>query len=300
MSLRIPQRKPWGSMQEKVESAKTLVQERNRLMEGVPETKRDEGERLIDDIATSLGRLELRISEQNADRVSIRVADVLTSLSDLKLLQTPGLPYLIPKAYSGRPRLVGRATVQFQLETQSSSDGSDVVEIVLDGYSAPLSAGSFAFSVLSHSFDRQSLAVDRDIVALRTNGGNQQQTLPLEILAEGEFEPLYRTELDVQTGEVPVLPMSIFGSVSLSHAVDGEEMSSPSEAFIFKFDRSTAGLGGMAFDEGRFSVIGYVTKGIETVKRLQSGDRIVRAEITKGRENLVRPDDGSPSAISQM
>ena len=287
-------------MREKVESAQMLMQERDRLMEGVPEMKRDEGEQLIDDIAMSLGRLEFRIDEQDADRVSIRVADVLTSLSDLKLLQTPGLPYLIPKAYNGRPRLIGRATVQLQLETQNSSKGSDVVEIVLDGYSAPLSAGSFAFNVLSHLFDRQSLAVDRDVVVLRTNGENRQQTLPLEILAQGEFEPLYRTELDVQTGEIPVLPMSIFGSVSLSHAIDGEEMSSPSEAFIFKFDRSTAGLGGMAFDEGHFSVIGYVTKGIETVTRLQSGDRILRAEITRGRENLVRPDNGSPSAISQM
>lgn len=36
--------------------------------------------------------------------------------------------------------------------------------------------------------------------------------LPLEILAQGEFEPLYRSTLDVRSGELPVLPLSIYGA----------------------------------------------------------------------------------------
>ena len=36
--------------------------------------------------------------------------------------------------------------------------------------------------------------------------------LPLEILAQGDFEPVYRSPLDVRNGELPVLPLSIYGA----------------------------------------------------------------------------------------
>lgn len=36
--------------------------------------------------------------------------------------------------------------------------------------------------------------------------------LPLEILAAGDFEPVYRSPLDVRNGELPVLPLSIYGA----------------------------------------------------------------------------------------
>lgn len=37
--------------------------------------------------------------------------------------------------------------------------------------------------------------------------------VPLEILPLGEFDPVYRSTLDVQSGELPVLPLSIYGAV---------------------------------------------------------------------------------------
>jgi hypothetical protein len=33
--------------------------------------------------------------------------------------------------------------------------------------------------------------------------------------------------------------------------------------FIYAFDKRSAGLGGMAFEEGEFSVFGYVVRGEE-------------------------------------
>jgi hypothetical protein len=35
----------------------------------------------------------------------------------------------------------------------------------------------------------------------------------MEILPLGEFDPVYRSTLDVQSGELPVLPLSIYGAV---------------------------------------------------------------------------------------
>ena len=36
-----------------------------------------------------------------------RTADVLKDVSELELLQAPGLPYIIPKDYASYPRLTG-------------------------------------------------------------------------------------------------------------------------------------------------------------------------------------------------
>jgi cyclophilin family peptidyl-prolyl cis-trans isomerase len=68
--------------------------------------------------------------------------------------------------------------------------------------------------------------------------------------------------------------------------VDG--FMSGEEFFIYKFDSTQAGLGGLSFDEGEFAVFGYVTSGMdEVVAKLAQGDRIVESRIISGSERLV-------------
>jgi hypothetical protein len=60
--------------------------------------------------------------------------------------------------------------------------------------------------------------------AFRGVGGGRRSpppVLPLEILAAGDFEPLYRTPLDVRSGELPVLPLSIYGAGERRRAAPG-------------------------------------------------------------------------------
>ena len=102
--------------------------------------------------------------------------------------------------------------------------------------------------------------------------------LPLEILAAGDFEPVYRSTLDVRSGELPVLPLSIYGAgkllqagvyglavtnawcclflltwlvprhslraVAMAHLPDssGSGYVSGTQFFIYKFDRTQASL----------------------------------------------------------
>lgn len=287
-SLRIPQRKPWGTMLENIASAKEIAEDRFKMLNGVPENEKSNAESFVDAILTSLDQLELRVSEQDPEKVAIRVGDVMASVSELKLLQTPGLPYLIPRTYADLPKLAGRGLARFEIENASGTPKT--IEIVLDGYSSPLSSGAFAANVVSRAFDGQKLSVDSDSVVLNAKPETEFKEIPLEIFSVGQFEPSYRRELEVQYGEVPVLPLSIFGAVALTHSPNDDESSSPNEAFIFKFDRGAAGLGGMAFDEGKFSVIGYVTTGLEILPRLQTGDTIRRAELVRGREFLIFPE----------
>lgn len=81
--------------------------------------------------------------------------------------------------------------------------------------------------------------------------------LPLELRAQGEYEPRYRVPLDaLGGGEMPVLPISVYGAVAALRGGDGGNDSSPGGFFFFLYDRRTSGLGGLSFDEGQFSVFG--------------------------------------------
>lgn len=118
-----------------------------------------------------------------------------------------------------------------------------------------------------------------------------RSTIPLEILPLGEFDPVYRTPLDVQQGELPVLPLSIYGALSHAKAADGRDdgVLSAADFFIYKFDRQQSGLAGLSFDEGVFGVFGYVTEGVEFVPLLTASDVVVDAKVVSGAERLVRP-----------
>lgn len=86
-----------------------------------------------------------------------------------------------------------------------------------------------------------------------------------------------------------MLPLSVYGAVAMSHSDVSEEYSSPNQFFFYLYDKSyvssspvvlllfsmeqmsiaakliqcisnmwQSGLGGLSFDEGQFSVFGYV------------------------------------------
>ena len=67
--------------------------------------------------------------------------------------------------------------------------------------------------------------------------------------------------------------------------------------FIYAFDKRSAGLGGMAFEEGEFSVFGYVVRGEEEgfLQQLATGDVIVSAQVVQGADRLLYPA-GAPAA----
>lgn len=66
------------------------------------------------------------------------------------------------------------------------------------------------------------------------------RTIPLEQLPLGQFDLVYKSPLDVRGGELPVLPLSIYGALAMSHAPDeGVDLglAAADEFFIYKFDR---------------------------------------------------------------
>eukprot|EP00959_Pyramimonas_sp_CCMP1952_P385649 8081842-Pyramimonas_sp.AAC.1 len=220
------------------------------------------------------------------------------------MLQAPGLPYSLPAQYASLPKLTGRATVEFDLQKASGSKGEFVtklggggsntakVQVVLDGYSAPLTAGHFAQLVQEKYYDGAVVLNGESSLYVGGEKSTQKQTpttklpLPLELMPTDSFEPQYRLPLDVGGGEYPVLPLSLYGSVAMVHGDSND--SDPSKFFFYLFDKAQSGLGGLSFDEGNFSVFGYVTEGREILSQIRNGDVIKSARVVSGAEKLVK------------
>lgn len=194
----------------------------------------------------------------------------------------------------------GRATAEFVVKKtdgskpfydQNSGNASDrtTFKIVLDGYSSPISAGNFASNIVDGIYNGQEVKADRTALAAGA-GLYPGRTIPLEILPAGDFEPLYRTPIDVQSGERPVLPLSILGAVSMAKSQQSDYAAAGDEFFVYKFNRAEAGLAGMSFDEGSFGVFGYVVDGLGELEKLTSGDVIVSAKLINGADRLQRSD----------
>lgn len=297
--LRIPQRKPWADMSDRISKALNLLGT-PELLVGVPSGKDSEAQDILKNMRTRLKELQLAVQTQQPDAVSIRVAAVLKGVSELELLQAPGLPYILPKEYSNLPRLTGRAVVELKVEKddgtaafvddqQGGLKKQGIIRLTLDGYSSPISSGNFLINVMEGLYNQRAVLANSNSVIIGGPATTAKPPIPLEILPAGEFDPVYRIPLDVQGGELPVLPLSINGAVSMARVERTDSFLSGDQWFIYKFDRQQGGLSGLSFDEGTFGVFGYVTAGLDVVNSLKSGDVIVSAKVVSGADKLVRP-----------
>ncbi|CAK9160211.1 unnamed protein product [Ilex paraguariensis] len=270
--LRIPQRKPYGTMEGNVKKAlKIAMDEKESVLASIPADLRDKGSDLYASFIDGKGGLQFLlecIKDKDPDRVSVGLASSLDTLAQLELLQAPGLSFLLPEQYLKYPRLSGRGTIEFSIKkgdgsTFSPEAGGEprkiaTIQVVIDGYSAPLTAGNFAKLVVDGAYNGVKLScTDQAILSDSGIGKNSGYGVPLEIMPSGQFEPLYKTTLSVQDGELPVLPLSVYGAVAMAHSDVSEEYSSPYQFFFYLYDKRNSGLGGLSFEEGQFSVFGY-------------------------------------------
>ncbi|XP_044485236.1 peptidyl-prolyl cis-trans isomerase CYP37, chloroplastic isoform X4 [Mangifera indica] len=304
--LRIPQRKPYGTMEGNVKKAlKMAMDEKDSIVASIPADLKEKGSELYASLIDGKGGLQALlkcIKDQDPDKVSVGLASCLDTVAELELLQAPGLSFLLPEPYLKYPRLTGRGTVEFTIEkgdgsTFSPQAGGETrktatIQVVLDGYSAPLTAGNVAKLVIDGAYDGTKVScTEQAILTDRGLDKNSGYSVPLEIKPSGQFEPLYKTTLSVQDGELPVLPLSVYGAVAMAHSEVSDEYSAPYQFFFYLYDKRNAGLGGLSFDEGQFSVLGYTTVGREILPQIKTGDVIQTAKLIEGKDRLVLPDE---------
>ncbi|KEH19455.1 putative peptidylprolyl isomerase [Medicago truncatula] len=303
--LRIPQRKPYGTMEGNVKKVlKIAVDEKDSILASIPAELKEKASLVHSTLIDGKGGLQVllqSIKEQDADKVSVNLQSTLDIVAELETLQAPGLSFLLPGQYMQYPRLSGRGTVEFVIEKGDGSTFSPVggeerktatIQVVLDGYSAPLTTGNFAKLVMDGAYNGIKLNCSNQAILSetgldKTNG----YSVPLEIMPTGQFEPLYKTTLSVQDGELPVLPLSVYGAVAMAHNEASEEYSSPYQFFFYLYDKRNAGLGGISFEEGQFSVFGYTTIGRDILPEIKTGDIIRSAKLIEGQDRLVLPKE---------
>lgn len=204
-------------------------------------------------------------------------------------------PASSPKT-SSLPRLEGKATVVMTVK------GSQIT-IEVDGTNAPITAGNFVDLVQRGVYNGLVFhRVVRDPQPFVAQGGDPQSKDPnvsTERLGMGGF-------IDPATGQVRYIPLEIKPKGAekpvLSETLKTAGVSQPPQL------RHTRGAVAMArsslpdsassqfyitladvpFLDGDYAVFGYVTNGMEVVDKIQQGDRIESAKVTKGAENLKK------------
>jgi len=310
--FRIPQRKPWGQMLSEARKAKDIVKEKkDELFAPIITTQnREDAEVEMENLLIALDRLILACENQDVENFDRWIAKAIEANGSMMVLQVNDLPFLLPVRYQQLPRLTGRALLKFTIRHEDSAKDTfgklngEVLktidlEITADGFNAPITAGNFVTAVQKGEFDNTRLNISETaIIFSRDDSDSSFSSIPLEVKASNEFEPRYRSPLEVASGidALPALPLSVNGAVAAMRSASDDGASSSSQFFLFNFDRRQAGLGGVAFEEGEFSTFGYITNGLEYVSSLRKGDVIVKAEVVQGADRLVNVSNPQTSS----
>jgi peptidylprolyl isomerase len=219
---------------------------------------------------------------------------VLDKIGDLEASMVTEFPYEVPGEYRNLPQLKGRATIAM---TTTKGD----LEIVVDGYSAPVTAGNFVDLVQRGFYNKLPFTRAEDSYVLQVGDPpgdevgfidpktKKYRAVPLEVLVKGDAKPTYGITLEDagRYNDAPVLPFSSFGALAMARP-EPEPNGGSSQFFFFLFEPELTPAGRNLLD-GRYAVFGYVTAGQDVLDAMTATDGVVSAKVVKGLENLVKP-----------
>jgi peptidyl-prolyl cis-trans isomerase B (cyclophilin B) len=196
-------------------------------------------------------------------------------------LSKPRMQAEVPNTFPGLPRLNGKATVVMQIEKKGT------ITIELDGINAPISAGNFVDLVQRgfyngltfHRVVRQPqpfVVQGGDPKGIGTGGyipagGTVERRIPLEIKPQGAKMPTYSQTITTK----PQLRHKR-GAIAMARS---QSPDSASSQFYFA-------LTNIDFLDGSYAVFGNITQGLEVMDRIEKGDKITSAKVTKGANGL--------------
>jgi peptidylprolyl isomerase len=289
--------KRWGPVKKDISQVEKLLNRRREaILDAVPDGKRAAAISYLDDIQAQF--LPVRDAVDNRDREAIwlKRSIMLEDVGHIEELMVEEFPFEIPEEYQNLPILKGRATVEFVTN-------KGTMRAVLDGFSAPVTAGNFVDLVQRGFYDGMEFIRAEDYYVLQTGDPDpygpedgfidpktkQYRAIPLEILVKGDDAPVYGATLESlgRYLDEPVLPFSAFGTLGMARPnEDPNGGSSQFFFFLFEPELTPAGLNLL---DGRYSVFGYVVENKEVLENLGEGDRIEEVRLISGGDNLVQP-----------
>ena len=275
-----------------------LSARRDQLLSTIPDERQAEAEELIERLAQGTVELKEIVDTRDREATYIKRKELLNLVTDLEELMVVGYPFEVPEEYAYLPQLLGRATVV--IETNKGD-----LEVVIDGYSAPVNGGNFVDLVQRGFYDGLDFNRAEEFYILQAGDPpgeadgfidpqtDEYRAIPIEVLVQGDDLPVYGETLE-ELGrylDVPAIPFNAYGAMALARPANNPNGGS-SQFFFFKFDTEITPPGYNLMD-GRYSVFGYLTDGKEVLEELTAGDKIISAKVIDGIENLKEPSSSA-------
>ncbi len=295
ISTQLRAQRRWGAISTDIsKSSKILNTKKQELLASLPDDRKAAGEQLIAGLQEGITTLQAANDAKDREGVLAQRSTLLDQVGQLEEWMVTGFPYEVPDAYRNLPQLKGRATIEFK-----TNKGPLVA--VVDGYSAPVTAGNFVDLVQRGFYNGLPFTRQEDSYVLQIGDPpgpevgfidpktKQYRAIPLEVLVQGDETPTYGITLEDagRYKDLPVLPFSAYGALAMARPGDDPNGGS-SQFFFFLFEPELTPAGLNLLD-GRYSVFGYVIDGKETLGQLKAGDKIQSAKVIKGLENLQQP-----------
>lgn len=286
----------WGAVSKDLSKASRILNNPAQILASVPEVNKPQAEALISELKSGLTSLEEAAKTKNKEQILTKRAELLNLVGDLEDLMVQGFPFEVPKEYSNLPQLKGRATIEMK-----TTKGT--ITLVVDGYSAPVTAGNFVDLVQRGFYDGLPFTRAEESYVVQTGDPpgkevgfidpktKKYRAIPLEILFEGDKEPTYgiTSEQAGRYTDLPVLPFSAYGAVAMARP-ENDNNGGSSQFFFFLYEPELTPAGRNLLD-GRYTVFGYVVEGKDVLREIKAGDKIESAKVVKGAENLVEPKE---------
>jgi peptidylprolyl isomerase len=284
----------WGAISKDLSQASRVLDQPDKILASVPKERQPQAKAWIAELQSGVNTLQELAKVKDKEKIQEERAKLLNLVTLLEEAMVKEFPFKVPQEYSNLPQLKGRATVEIK-----TNKGN--LTVVVDGYSAPVTAGNFVDLVQRGFYNGLEFTRSEESYFLQTGDPpgkdvgfvdpktGKYRAIPLEILVEGDKEPTYGITLE-EAGryiDMPVLPFSSFGAVVMARP-EGEVNGGSSQFFFFLFEPELTPAGRNLLD-GRYAVFGYLTEGEEVLDQLKAGDKIESATVVQGIENLVEP-----------
>ncbi|MEM9214595.1 MAG: peptidylprolyl isomerase [Cyanobacteria bacterium P01_F01_bin.150] len=289
--LRIQGKRPLSSVKRNLSFANKILSKPEKILEAVPDASKPAATALLGQVEEGVGALLSYVEEGDRNAIYPKRLEVLEAIGRIEELMVTEFPFEIPEEYDALPRLLGRATVEMETDYGKTT-------IVLDGYSAPLTAGNFVDLVQRGFYDGTSVNRVEDFYVVQAGDPDgpedgfidpetgEERTVPLEVLVQGDKDPLYGFTMEQMgiTLDDPVLPFSAFGTLAMARP-DSNVNGGSSQFFFLKFQTEMTPAGINMLD-GEYAVFGYAVENKEIIDKFAVGDRIKSIRVIDGAENL--------------
>lgn len=300
--MKVPGEKALGPVGQSVrQAARVFNQNKAQILADIAESKKQEAGELITALNEGLQDCLKELEAKDRSVVFPKQKELLRILGDIEEAMVGKFPFEIPEEFADRPVLKGRATLEMKINVKDNPNVKDaVLQIVVDGYNAPVTAGNFVDLVERHFYDGMEIQrADGFVVQTGDPEGPAEgfvnpgtglvRTVPLEIMVDGEKAPIYGSTLE-ELGMYKArtkLPFNAFGTMAMAREEFDNDSGSSQVFWLLKESELTPSSANIL--DGRYTVFGYVTENEDLLADLKVGDVIESVRVVNGLDNLVNP-----------